>query len=86
VKLKFYDFKTNVHLAGFYSALSLMMHGTMNVKYCLRGISRAHPTPILRIWPLVPGIVLVLQIICTPFDASNGDRGIESVAGETQEM
>jgi hypothetical protein len=29
---KFYDFKTNVHLIGFYSVLSLMMHGTMNVK------------------------------------------------------
>jgi hypothetical protein len=28
----FYDFKTNVHLVGFYSIFSLMMHGTMNVK------------------------------------------------------
>jgi hypothetical protein len=28
----FYDFKTNVHLVGFYSILSLMMQGTMNVK------------------------------------------------------
>jgi hypothetical protein len=25
--------RTNVHLVGFYSILSLMMHGTMNVKY-----------------------------------------------------
>jgi hypothetical protein len=29
---KFYDFKTDVHLVGFYSILSLMMHGAMNVK------------------------------------------------------
>jgi hypothetical protein len=32
VTTEFYDFKTNVHLVGFYSILSLMMHGTMNVK------------------------------------------------------
>jgi hypothetical protein len=31
-RIKFYDFKTNVHLVGFYSVLSLMMHGTMNQK------------------------------------------------------
>jgi hypothetical protein len=31
-EIKFYDFKTNVPLVGFYSILSLMMHGTMNVK------------------------------------------------------
>jgi hypothetical protein len=28
----FYDFKTEVHLVGFYSILWMMMHGTMNVK------------------------------------------------------
>jgi hypothetical protein len=29
---KFYDFKTEVHLVGFYSILWMMMHGTMNMK------------------------------------------------------
>jgi hypothetical protein len=33
------DFKTDVHLVGFYSILCLMMHGTMNVIIaCLRKI------------------------------------------------
>jgi hypothetical protein len=31
-EIEFYDFKTSVHLVGFYSILSLMMHGTINVK------------------------------------------------------
>jgi hypothetical protein len=29
--MEFYDFGTDVHLVGFYSILSLMMHGAMNV-------------------------------------------------------
>jgi hypothetical protein len=36
-EIKFYDFKTDEHLTGFYSILSLMMHGAMSVKshtYC----------------------------------------------------
>jgi hypothetical protein len=32
-EIKFYDFKTDVHLLGFYSILSLGMHGAMNVKF-----------------------------------------------------
>jgi hypothetical protein len=28
-----YDFKTDVHLVGFYSILALMMHGAVNVNY-----------------------------------------------------
>jgi hypothetical protein len=35
IVIKFYDFKTDVHLVGFYSILWLMMHGTMNVKIVL---------------------------------------------------
>jgi hypothetical protein len=33
LKKKFMILKTNVHLVGFYSILSLMMHETMNVKF-----------------------------------------------------
>jgi ribosomal protein L28 len=44
-EIKFYDFKTNVHLVGFYSLLSLMMHGTINVRIsakCLRFLNEMY--------------------------------------------
>jgi hypothetical protein len=50
-EIKFYGFEINVHLVGFYSILSLMMHGNMNVKYKIcesaftRGVRERWPQP-----------------------------------------
>jgi hypothetical protein len=44
-EIKFYDFKTDVHLVGFNSILSLMMHGTMNVKNLQQNLNSSNLLP-----------------------------------------